>query len=280
MTVQAAAPVLENPREDYQDILHRVFSNILAHQNFPLQARLFSVAGFAFEADAFVYPESPDFSEERLAHEVDKAVEQVHERLWMEQFHNQSVNPELGMSIIQSLLLGRVQHCAPEFKELIMQAWRQYSPEESQTGGRFLHLDFAGEVTHVRCTEMSRIYQYGRNRLMNRFAEEIEAEIADFCIRMVAKHDNREPGVTLLSSVQQLILRVMCLKFFLAADPELQAFLDCEASDNMVRRRISEITEQVETHLDQEQDVLAKLGSMLYEQGLQDLPHTILLILF
>lgn len=272
MTVQAAAPVLENPREEYQDIVHRVFTNILARQDFPLQARLFSVAGFGFEADAFLYPESPDFSEERLAHEVDKVVEQVHERLWMQQFHEQSVDPELGMSIIQSLLLGRVKHCAPEFKDLIKQAWMQYTPGESHTGGRFLQLDFAGEETHVRCAEMARIYQERRNSLMNRLADEIEAEIADFCIRQVAKEGNPEPGVTLLSSVQQLILRVMCLKFFLAADPELQVFLDCEASGNMVRRRIAEIAEQVETHLDQEQDALARLGNMLWEQDCRIFP--------
>ncbi len=280
MTVQAAAPVLENPREEYQDILHRVITNILARQDFPLQARLFSVAGFAFEADAFMYPDSPDFSEDRLAHEVDKAVEQVHERLWMQQFHEQSVNPELGMSIIQSLLLGRVQHCDLKFKDMIIQAWMQFTPGDNQTGGQFLQLDFAGEKAHVRCTEMARIYQECRNRLMSRFADAIEAEIADFCIRQVVKEGNPLPGVSLLSTVQQLILRVMCLKFFLAADPELQAFLDCEASGNMPRQRIAKIAEQVESHLDQEQDALARLGNMLWEQDLQDIPHTILLIHF
>lgn len=277
MNVCEAPPVVEygeNPCAVYRDTLEEVFSRILARSDFPLSARLFSMAGFAFEADDFMYAGSTGFSEDRLAVEVNKAADHVYESIWQAEFAGKTPNLELPMSILQSLLLGRVSRCAPEFAAMIRKAWQGCAPESAgDSPESFLRVDYAEGRAHVRCAEMSARYRERRDRLYAAMGAEIDAALSGFCRRFL---EGRSPAdaPALLAWVQELVLRVMLQKFFLAGDPEL--FARNKGADEHIR----DVVRRAEQHLGQEAQSLAELREELAAQGMQDLSHTGLLIVF
>lgn len=271
---------MENPCKAYQETLREVFVHILSRRGYPLTARLFSMAAFAFEVDGLVCGTDPEFSEDRLAVEVDKVADEVYERLWLSEVAKSNVDLELPMSMLQSLLLGRVEHCRPGFKEMIESAWSRYAPESAgENPEAYLRLEYNEGRTHVRCKAMAVRYKEERDRLYAALGSEIEEHLSDFCLRFVA---NSAPAdaPTLLSWVQELILHVMLQKFFLAADPDLSALSAPQSAGDVPAGQGQALVGRVERHLDRETVSMTTLRDMLADQGMQDLSHTSLLILF
>ncbi len=265
----------ENPRKAYSSTLKQVFSHILAADDAPLAARLFSAAAFAFEVDALMGTDGPGFSEERLAAEVDRVAERTYERLWMEQFALQQPDLELPMSMVQTFLLGRIKHFAPEFRERIEAAWSACAPEAADvTGGAFLNVERTDGRARVRCPALAAAYRQRRNHLYDVLGPQVEARLTDFATGFMAAR-SPENYRSLTSLVQDLVLHVMIHKFFLASDPVLLD-LDPELADD----RIRDIVCQTQVALAAQQPAMENLENMVFDQGLQELTHTGLLILF
>lgn len=277
MIVTEPPSIAENPREAYNETIREVFVHILSCRQHPLSARLFSMAGFAFEADSFIYPWSPDFSEDRLAQEIDKVADRVYEELWLSEMADSSPDLELAMSMVQTLLLGRVGKCRPAFREMILSAWAQFRPDE-QGGANLFEVNRSEKSARLRCARMAETYRERRDRLYAALGGSIEEHLTDFCLRFLANRSLMEaPG--LLAYAQEMMLHVMVVKFFLASNPDLLA-ASPEETEEPSQSCGSALIGRVEHHLYREAESMARLRDELTAQGMQDLSHTGLLILF
>jgi len=280
MTVTDAPPEAvaeENPRAAYSSTVKQVFSHILASDDASLAARLFSAAAFAFEVDAFMETDGAGFSEDRLAAEIDRVAERTYERLWMEQFALQQPDLELPMSMVQSFLLGRIKHFAPEFRERIEAAWSACAPEASDvTCGAFLEVERTDGRARVDCPELAATYRQRRNELYEVLGPQVETHLTDFATGFMAAR-SPENYRSLTSLVQDLVLHVMIHKFLLACDPVLW---DLQPDPQQADDRIEDGIGRTQAALAAQQPAMEKLENMVFDQGLQELTHTGLLILF
>ncbi len=280
MTVLEAPPEAaaeENPCAAYSETLKQVFAHILAADDAPLAARLFSAAAFAFEVDGITGTDGPGFTEDRLAVEVDRVAERTYERLWVEEFAVQEPELELPMSMVQSFLLGRVNHFAPEFRERIEAAWSACAPESADVSeGAFLQVERTEGRARVRCPELAAKYRKRRDHLYEAIGPRVEAHLTDFATGFMAAR-SPENYRSLSSLVQDLVLHVMILKFFLACDTML---LDLHPDTEQADERIKDVIGHTRSALAAQQPAMENLENMVFDQGLQDLRHTGLLILF
>ncbi|MCF8112113.1 MAG: hypothetical protein K9J85_11585 [Desulfobacteraceae bacterium] len=280
MTVTDAPPEAaaeENPCAAYSETLKHVFSHILAADDAPLAARLFSAAAFAFEVDSLMATDGPGFTEDRLAAEVDRVAERTYERLWMEQFAVQQPDLELPMSMVQSFLLGRIKHFAPEFRERIEAAWSSCVPESADVTERpFLQVERTDGRARVRCTELAVKYRQRRNELYEALGPQVEAHLTDFTAGFMAAR-SPENYRSLTSMVQDLVLHVMINKFLLACDPVLW---DLQPHPQQADDRIKDVIGQTQAALAAQHPAMENLENMVFDQGLQELTHIGLLILF
>ena len=280
MTVLEAPPETvaeENPCAAYSETLKQVFAHILAADDAPLAARLFSAAAFAFEVDGLRGSDGPDFTEDRLAAEIDRVAERTYERLWMEQFAIQEPDLELPMSMVQSFLLGRIKHFAPDFRERIETAWSACAPESADVSEKaFLQVERTDGRARVRCPELAANYRGQRDCLYDAFESRVETHLTDFATGFMAAR-SPENYRSLTSLVQDLVLHVMILKFFLACDTVL---LDLHPDAEQADERIKDVIDQTRSALADQHPAMENLENMVFDQGLQDLRHTGLLILF
>jgi len=267
----------ENPYAAYSSTLKQVFSHILAADDAPMAARLFSAAAFAFELDALMGTDGDGFTEDRLAAEVDRVAERTYERLWVDQFALQQPDLELPMSMVQSFLLGRIKHVAPDFRERIEAAWSACAPESADlTEGAFLQVERTEGRARVRCPELAARYRQRRNQLYDTLEPQVETHLTDFATGFMAAR-SPENYRSLTSLVQDLVLHMMIHKFLLACDPVLS---DLHADAEQADDRIREVISQTQAALAAQQPAMDNLENMVFDQGLQELTHTGLLILF
>jgi len=280
MTVTDAPPEAaadENPRAAYSSTLKQVFSHILAADDAPLAARLFSAAAFAFEVDALMETDGAGFSEDRLAAEIDRVAERTYERLWMEQFAMQQPDLELPMSMVQSFLLGRIKHVAPDFRERIEAAWSACAPEAADvTCGAFFEVERTDGRARVHCPDLAVNYRQRRNELYEVLGPQVEAHLTDFATGFMAAR-SPENYRSLTSLIQDLVLHVMIHKFLLACDPVLW---DLQPDPQQADDRIEDGIGRTQAALAAQQPAMENLENMVFDQGLQELTHTGLLILF
>jgi hypothetical protein len=295
MIVQETDQIVENPCEEYREIIREVFVRILSKPNFPVSARLFSMACFAYETDLFMYPDSPDFTEDMLAHEVNRVAGHVYERLWLEEFRKKPMKLELPMSMIQSLLLGMVQKCEPGFKKNILAAWAQYIPENHEKCSHkvvdIFDVKFSDSATQVKCSYMAGMYKKRRRLLYKVLGTEIEKQIEDFCIRFVLSADHTEYRY-LFAYVQRLVLDVVLLKYFIVSDPGLAEAIGKTGAnrDSILSgsekdreepcKKLAAIVKRFSGNAAREEKSIIKLSRSLVDQGMLDIAHTALLIHF
>jgi|GEM_PF-3046170 len=291
MTINA--DLVRNPYIDYQETVREVFAQVLSRPAFPLSARLFSMACFAFEADAAVASDGPGFTEAKLADEVNKVADYVYERLWVEEFNGKSVDPERPMSMIQSLLLGRVRTCTTLFNQMIMATWSEYITEKGSArgGAPLLDIKSSKQEIRVKCADLTRQYVDRRDRLFAILGREIDHKLQDFCTRFILSREYSTHD-THIACVQRLMLQVALLKYFLVSDPDLAVGIrriDPGPSGNRsvtqedresLGRAVSIIIQRTECHLEQESNALGVLQRALLDQGMQDLFHTALFVFF
>lgn len=277
MTVTDAPQVLENPCETHSATLKEIFSHILGADDAPLAARLFAAAAFAFEADAFMYADSRDFSEDRLALEINRAADRVYERIWIDQLQDQQQELEVPMSMVQSFLLGRLDHFDPGFRETIASAWSACAPEAADVrDGAFLQVQRSKGHARVLCSDLAAEYQQRRDILYKIAGRQVEDNLTDFATGFMAAR-NPENYRSLSSLVQDLVLHTMMLKFFLACDTHLvELSHDPEKADELIKDIIS----RTQAALADQKPAMEDLEEMVFDQGLQELAHTVLLISF
>jgi hypothetical protein len=295
MTVQNTDQIVENPCEHYREIIREVFVRILSKPKFPLSAKLFSMACFAYETDLFLYPGSPDFSEDMLAQEVTRVAGHVYETLWLEEFRKNSMNLELPMSMIQSLLFGMVEKCRPEFKEMILETWAEYIPETHKKSDHkvvnIFDIKYSDSATRVECSAMTGMYKNRCKQLYQVLGTEIEDRLEDFCVGFVMSSDHNDYG-SLFAYVQRLVLDVVLLKYFIVSSPGLgenirKVEMDMGSPGNMsdqerkvLGKAVEDIVKRFSENAAQEEKSIIKLSQSLMEQGMQDIAHTALLIHF
>jgi hypothetical protein len=295
MTVQNIDQIVENPCEQYRKLIREVFVRILSKPKFPLSAKLFSMACFAYETDLFLYPGSPDFSEDVLAQEVTRVAGHVYETLWLEEFRKNSMNLELPMSMIQLLLFGMVEKCRPDFKEMILETWAEYIPEKHKKSGHkvlnIFDIKYSDSATRVECSAMTGIYKKRSKQLYQVLGTEIENRLENFCVGFVMSSDHNEYG-SLFAYVQRLVLDVVLLKYFIVSNPGLKEKIrklgiEMRSPGNMpdqerkvLRKAVKDIVTRFSENAAQEEKSIIKLSQSLMEQGMQDIAHTALLIHF
>jgi hypothetical protein len=295
MTVQHTDQIVENPYEQYREIIREVFVRIISNSEFPVSARLFSMSCFAYETDLFMYPGSTEFCENMLAQEVNILAENVYERLWLEDVGKKSINLELPMSMIQSLLLSMIESCGHEFKEMILEAWSQYIPENHEKCDdrivNIFEVKYSDSATKIVCSQMTGRYIKRCKHLYEVLGTKIEKQIEDFCIRFLLNVDHNG-YLSLFSYMQRLVLDVVLLKYFIVSNPgmaqEVKKLRNRSGSAKNIsdreRRILGKKVEDVVKHFSEnatrEEDSIIKLSLSLREQGMQDLAHTSILIHF
>jgi hypothetical protein len=277
MTATEITDVSENPCAAYSSTLKQIFSHVLEADDAPLNARLFAAAAFAYEADGFMYPGSPDFSEDRLAAEINRLADRVYERIWLEQFAGMDPDLELPMSMVQSFLLGRFDHFEPDFREKILEVWSFLTPESAEKNpGSFLRVEKKEGSSFVKCARMASAYKKRRSLVSDAFAPQVESGLCDFAKDFV-KERSLENYRSLSSFAQDLVLHIMMHRFFIACDRDLA---DLEKDEKRAEDLINGIVCQTRAALEGQKTSMDDLEEMVFDQGLQELSHTGLLILF
>jgi hypothetical protein len=295
MTVQNIDQVVENPGEKYRDIIREVFFRIISNPDFSVSARLFSMSCFAYETDLFMYPGSTEFCEDMLAQEVNILAGKVYERLWIEEFEKKSFNLELPMSMIQSLLFGMVEKCGPEFKDMILNAWSQYIPKKHKKCNHkvvnIFDIKHSDSATCIECSAMTGMYKKRCKRFYQVLGREIDDRIINFCVSFVMSSDHSEYR-SLFDYVQRLVIDVALLKYFIISDPGLAENIEkfgsrpvsgSKISDQerkVLIKTVADIVKRFSKNAAKEEKSIIKLSRVLKEQGMQNIPHTALLIHF
>jgi hypothetical protein len=316
MTVQIHGRIIENPCEQYRDIIRESFVQILSKARFPISARLFSMACFANETDLFLYPGNPGFSEDMIAEEINRVAGHVYERLWLEEFQKKEMNLELPMSMIQSLFLDMILKCGPEFREMILAAWAEYILEEredqKERSGRdkqeaqdagissqkpvkkvlnIFDIEHSGSKIHVMCSSITGSYQKRRKYLYQLLGPELEGQIEHFCIRFVLSTDHTGYG-SLFAYVQRLVLDVALMKYFMVSDPGLTDAVRrvganrasilhvWEKERQVLEKAVADFARRYSDNAAREESSIIELSRFLSEHGMQNIANTSLMIQF
>ena len=219
--------------EDYQDIYYQyretiqeVFYQIVTKSDHSIQSRLFSMLCFSMSTGSFFYPDSGEFSEDRLAREVEKVSENMYETIWFRKFADQRINLAMPMRMIQSMLQGHLQRMRPELKTLLESTLQSYADDSDGAGG--LLCNAGAENGFFQCETMAGVYEQRRDRANRYFGDIIEWFIENYCTHFLFSRPYTDDP-SLFAYVQRLILHVMLLKYCLFSHKRIRDIIsDCE----------------------------------------------------
>ena len=140
----------------------------------------------------------------------------------------------------------------------------------------FLEVERTDGRARVHCPELAATYRQRRNELYEVLGPQIEAQLTDFAAGFMAAR-SPENYRSLTSLVQDLVLHVMIHKFLLACDPVLW---DLRTHPQQAGDRIKDVIDRTQAALAAQHPAMENLENMVFDQGLQELTHTGLLILF
>ena len=289
MLTQKAYKDYQDVYFDYWETVESVWYNVMTKSHFSIESRLFSQLCFAMGAGTFFYPDTGDFSESKMAREIEKVSDDIYETRWLRQFHNQRVNLARPMSMIQPLLLKNLQNMHPELKRLLRSAWRIYADDSH--AAEIMELNYASETAPAACRDMAKAYRRSRDRVNRYFGIEIQWFIEKYCTDFLSARSYTD-DVSLFAYAQRLILHVALLKYCLFSSPRIRKVVAAyESSDIQIGMRrqdivdafytaVREIIESFTVGLESDDTPLLLLRQEMENQEISDLSHTVMFILF
>lgn len=277
-------PYLAN-QSTIQEILYRS----LDKPDFPLQAKLFSLACFAHEMHPFFHLGTGNFEVERMAAVVDKLSAHRFEQTWMEQMGEQDVDLELPMSIVLSLLMQAYQGADKDMQHMLPLVWEQYFDSGEETNP-FMHVDEDTNMMTIKCARAAESYARQRDRLWAMFSQEIEGYIQNYCTHFVFAKSYVQ-AESLPEYVQEMLIRVMVLKFLLVSHPGVQEVVDLAEEAKGAEEKAGDLLQSLDSQVmrimktfsnnvpNQHGAVDAVLREM-QEQGMHELAHMAVMIHF
>ncbi len=272
-------------RETIQEVLYR----ILAKAGFSIGARLFSLLCFANAAGSFLYPGSREFSEEKLAREVDKVANNIYETTWHQEFENHQGNLSLPMSMIQCMLVGNFRAMDPQLKGLLENAWRCYA--NASDDGELFKLRYSDGKTTAQCSAMAEAYRQWRDRVNQSFEKEIEAFIENYAAHVVFSESYTDEN-SLFVYIQHLVLRVALLRFCLYSHPRILELVEAfeKKTDRpehvpadwseAVSGAVTEVMKAFSIGMTSGESPLLGLRQEMEDQQMADLRYMLLFVLF
>ncbi len=204
---------------DYSETIQEIFYRILAKPDVSLVARLFTLLCFARSAGNFLYPGTLEFSEEKLAREVDKVAGNVHEQNWLKYIQGEKVDLILPMSMIQYTLLGSQDSLPEDFKDLLQRLWSVYASDDDHSWTeRFMTSD---QEIRERCATIVQNYLACRDRTQEYAGSEIRSFLESYCTDFIFSKSYTE-DTSLFDYAQRVVLHVALLKYLLHGHPDIQ----------------------------------------------------------
>ncbi len=275
-----------DPYYTYADTIRDILLTILARDRFPLEARLFSLASFAGNTAPFFFKGTKDFSEDRLALEVDKAADRVYETAWAESIQGMEVPLALPMTVVQALFLSAFRRSVPELRALLFPAWSAYTGESAERA--FLSTQQGEDAVTLACDNIVAGYRTRRDHLFDRFQPQIDGCMGNYARQFVFTKVYMD-FPNLLNYVHRLILQTALVKFLFVSHPLVSPILssgesaggeggkDQEDPEELVTRALVDSVFRLARGIEHNKRFLPDLEQTLSEQGMQDLAHAALL---
>lgn len=290
MNMQEAHHMESDTFFEYKETIQEILYRTLDKPDFSLQAKLFSLVCFAQEMHPFFHPQTENFAVEKMAAVVDKLYNHQFERTWQEQMQEQEVNLELPMSLVLNFLLQAFKKVDKDMQNMLPQVWEQLFGQSGENDP-YLYMDESEGKLTIKCEAEARTYAKQRDQLWDYFSTELDGYLQNYCTHFVfAKSYTQKESLP--EYVQEVILRVMILKFFLVKHPGVQDVLDRamdlgdgfeEKQEELIQSldaQVMQIMKIFSNNISNQEETISKLLQLLQEQGMQDLAHMALLVQF
>ncbi len=299
----------DKSRRSYRKIMRDLLVQIIEKQDFPVAARLFSMACFTFELDSFVHTHGSALWGEKFNLEVHRVAGNGYEALWCQDFPDTGaidpVHLERPVAMILSLFQGTKDRCRPEFFRMLgssIALLQSDEPPEDASGPEpyiscappphasrresFAHspeapsnpLSRGGGLAGLS-DENRRALTMGfcrrRKRLHERLFTELETETRHFCERILGYRDF-ERFENLFEFVQRMVIDTALFRFFLISSPAMEKIASSKTEATGADSRM--VAEDIADTIVREEKAVLDLQKVLIEQQMRSLAETTLLI--
>ena len=211
-----------DPYKNQQDNIRDIALFVLGDSRFSLQKRLFSLLYFAHRSKAFFYPKSADFTNSRLAREVDRISEGIYPDLWERNFASRELSMHLPMTVIQGLLAGCYTKAVTDFRELLDTVWGTYARIDET--GRFLNLRITESNVSLECSKLLAHYQKRCRIFEEIFENRLDNCLSRYLQNLILKESYTEYR-DLFAWAFDLVLRTALLRFLVISHPNFDPWL-------------------------------------------------------
>ncbi|MGM0540669.1 MAG: hypothetical protein ACQERT_15885 [Thermodesulfobacteriota bacterium] len=237
----------------------------------------------------FFHPGTQSFALERMAAVVDALSAHRFEQTWLEEVGRQEVDLELPMSMAFSFWLRAFRKTDRDMQHVLPLLWEGYF-EEGAEGNPFMEYSETEDRTTVKCWEAAAAYARQRDRIWAAFGAELEGYIQNYCTHFVFAKSYVQAD-SLPEYVQEMIARVMVLKFLLVSHPGVREVADLaegtgesgEKSDDLLQSLDSQVMRIMKTfsnNVPNRHEAMDALLGEMREQELSDLAHKAVMVHF
>jgi len=278
---QSSTPA--NHYQTYINDFREIILQLLTNRNYPFESRLFIVLYLSKQLSEHVYDGVKNANDEVIAEELDNLLAPG----YMDSLHNQLIDLpqsiDFSMSLIQSIILGRVRpkgmltnlisnilgDCG--IKAVFLSDAVQYKAESG-------NLSVALEAMLTK-------YQQRRDTLKKTFGAEIDQYLENYSKNFWFK-DLFVKSPSLLSHMQNLIIRIAVVKFLFFSNPDLNGLIDSpeDYSPAVARKVLDDVAVktfyQFSRGIEHDQLFLTTIQEELNKQEMDSFAHFVLLLKF
>ena len=274
-------------RRSYRKIMRDLLVQIIEKQDFPVSARLFSMACFTFELDSFVHTHGSALWGEKFNLEVHRVAGNGYEEQWCRDFPDTgAIEPfhlEGPMAMIHSLFLEMKDRCRPEFFRMLRSSMILLQSDEppDDKNGPEPYIPCSTEIQEFQDLldeaprTLTRRFSRRRKRLHERLTAELETETQHFCERILVYRDF-ERFENLFEFVQRMVIDTALFRFFLIASPAMEKIASGRAGASEDDYRV--IAEDIADTIVREDKAVLDLQKALIERRMRSLAETTPLI--
>ena len=250
----------DKSRRSYRKIMRDLLVQIIEKQDFPVAARLFSMANFTFELDSFVHTHGMALWGEKFNLEVHRVAGNGYEEMWCRDFPDtgaiEPVYLERPLAMIHSLFQKMKNQCRPEFSRMLRSSMALLESDENLPA-----------FTLRFCSR--------RKLLHERLPTELETETAHFCERILSYRDF-ERFENLFEFVQRMVIDTALFRFFMISSPAMEKIASKKGDASEADSRM--IAEDIADTIVREEKAVLDLQKALIDQQARSLAETTLLI--
>lgn len=268
----------EDPYVRYFDDVRATIFGLIALPNYPVATRLFFVTYFANRVEDFFGPNKSNFSEARLAEEIDRmsnpeVLGELHR-----QFEDLEIPAELASALTQQLLASRAKQGGhPKFVYMVRDLYLSYVGADPKE----LAAPDGPDRLAISPEELWGAYQKRAAYWDARLSDRVDLYITNYAFNYWLK-SWYTLSPSLLHHTRGLLISVAALRFLMFSDPTLTDAIGPRHELNEQRQLLDatavRVTYLFTRHVEHNQRFVANVAESLNKRGITSFAHVVCLL--